>query len=304
MTIIDLETFLKLPTNKVAELVRATGPQVCVFPLNGTRRWFMLEHGDADMQGDPAKLYVDTITKRHIEIYKRCFVHGLDTLVTPVFGGELLNRGDEYVNMAIDGMMRLTTQPDFLSFYEEYQVRLHFYGDYRKQLTGTPFASLCDSFDRITKETAKNNRYRLFYGVSANDATETTAELSIQYYQNRGHLPTRRDLIESYYGEYIEKATIFIGFEKFNVFDYPMLGWGEESLYFTVAPSLYLNDGLLRQIIYDHLYLRPVQDPDYNEMPELDFELMRTHYQNNREVAFGVGEMCGGIWYAKTQVQE
>jgi tuberculosinol/isotuberculosinol synthase len=106
-------------------------------------------------------------------------------------------------------------------------------------------------------------------------------------------------LIERYHGEYIEKADIFIGFKKFNVFDYPMLDWGEESLYFTVVPSLYMNECQLRNILYDYTYLRPVQDPDYFTMPENDFETMRKHYENNREVTFGVGEMRGGICYAK-----
>jgi adenosine tuberculosinyltransferase len=294
----DIEDFQKLPAEEIARLVRAAGSQVCVFPINGTRRWFMLEHG-LDIQGDPVKAYLDITAESHIEIYQRFFTHGLDTLVTPVFGEELFDRGDEYIAMAVDGMTRLATQPDFLSFYEQYQVRVHFYGDYRKQFKGTPYSHLCDLFDKVTEQTASNNRYRLFYGVFASDATETTAQLSIDFYRDKGRLPTRRDLIELYYGEYIEKANIFVGFEKFNVFDYPMLGWGEESLYFTAAPSLYLNDRQLRHILYDHLYLRPVQDPNYAEMPALDFELMHTYYQKNREVTFGVGEIRGGIWYAK-----
>jgi len=31
---------------------------------------------------------------------------------------------------------------------------------------------------------------------------------------------------------------------------------------------------------------------------------MRHFYQVNREVAFGVGEMRGGIWYSKSGVKE
>jgi adenosine tuberculosinyltransferase len=298
------EQFLDLSAAEVAKIVRASaGSQVCVFPINGTRRWFLLEHGNA-IQGDPLKAYLDITTKKHIEIYKLCFAHGLDTLVTPIFGGELLNRGDEYIKMAIDGMSRLAVHPDFLSFYQKHKVRVHFYGDYRKQLEGTPYAYLSGMFDRISEHTAHNNRYRLFYGAFASDATESIAELTLQHYQNNNRLPTRRELIELYYGEYIEKANIFIGFEKFNVFDYPLLGWGEESLYFTVAPSLYLNDRQLRNILYDYIYLRPVQDPDYVEMPEQDFEAMRTYYQKNREATFGVGEMRDGIWYATTQIRK
>jgi hypothetical protein len=83
-----------------------------------------------------------------------------------------------------------------------------------------------------------------------------------------------------------------------------MLGWGAESLYFTAAPSFYINKGLLRNILYDYIYLRPVQDPDYSTMPAEDFEAMRQFYEVNREVAFGVGEMRGGIWYSKSGVKE
>jgi len=43
---IPFESFLQLPTDEVAALVRATGRKVCVFPVNGTRRWFMLEHSE------------------------------------------------------------------------------------------------------------------------------------------------------------------------------------------------------------------------------------------------------------------
>jgi len=304
MSHMNREQFLNLSAAEVAKIVRATaGPQVCVFPINGTRRWFLLEHGDA-VQDDSAKAYLDITTKRHIEIYKLCFAHGMDTLVTPIFGGELLNRGDEYIKMAIEGMSRLAVDPDFLSFYQKHKVRVHFYGDYHKQLAGTPYAYLSGMFDRISEHTAHNNRYRLFYGVFASDATESIAELTLQHYQNTNRLPTRSELIELYYGEYIEKANIFISFEKFNVFDYPLLGWGEESLYFTVAPSLYLDDRQLRNILYDHIYLRPVQDPDYEKMPEQDFETMRTYYKKNREATFGVGEMRGGIWYPQIQIRE
>jgi tuberculosinol/isotuberculosinol synthase len=299
----EIETFQNLPTEEIAGLVRAAGPQVCVFPINGTRRWFQLEHGQEHF-ADSFEAYIELTSKRHIEMYRLFFNHGLDTLVTPVFGEEILNRGDVYMEKIGSSMARLATHPDFLSFYQKNKVRVHFYGDYRKQLAGTPYAYLSDLFDHITKHTARNHRHRLFYGVFASDATETIAELSIKYYQSKNQIPTRQELITQYYGEYIEKANIFIGFEKFNVFDYPMLGWGEESLYFTAAPSLYLNDRQLRNILYDHIYLRPVQDPDYANLPERDFESMRTYYLNNHEATYGVGEMRGGIWYAKTQIQE
>ena len=298
----ERDRFLNLTTEEVAKIVRAGGSRVCVFPFNGTRRWFLLEYG-RDFDGDAAQNYVELTTQGYINTYKLVFDHGIDTIVAPVFGGEIMNRGEEYMREIGTNLTLLATHPAFLEFYETYDIRVHFYGDYQKQLNNTPYAYICDSFDEITRKTSHHTQRRLFYGVCADDATDTIAEVSVKLYQATGEIPSRRQLIETYYGEYIEKADIFIGFEKFNVFDYPMLGWGEESLYFTVAPSLYVNDLQLRNILYDYIYLRPVQDPDYFTMPEEDFENMRKFYEANREVTFGVGEMRGGIWYPSVKIQ-
>lgn len=294
----SLEVFLELSTEEVVNIVRASGPKVVVFPFNGTRRWFLLEHGRHTFE-NPAQAYIDLTAKAYIKTYKLLMDYGLDTVVAPIFGGEIFNRGEVYMRELGSAMSLLATHAEFLDFYREYDVRIQFYGNYRKQFEETPYEYICDSFDDVAKLSSRNAKHRLFYGVCADDATETIAELSIKHYKKTGKVPSRRELIENYYGEYIEKADIFIGFEKFNVFDYPMLGWGEESLYFTVAPSLYMTGRQLRRILYDYIYLRPVQDPIYEKMTDMDFEVMRNHYQDHREVTFGVGEMRGGIWFAK-----
>jgi adenosine tuberculosinyltransferase len=299
----ECENFLNLPTAELANLVRGDRTKTCVFPFNGTRRWFLLEYGRT-FDGDAAKNYIELTTQGYINTYKLVFDHGLDNIVAPVFGGEIMNRGEEYMREIGVGMSLLATHPAFIEFYKEYDIRVHVYGDYRKQLEDTPYYYICDSFDEVMRQTAANKTRALFYGVCADDATLTTSELAIKHFQVTGRHPSRRELIEQYYGEYIEKADIFIGFEKFNVFDYPMLNWGEESLYFTVAPSLYMNERQLRKILYDYLYLRPVQDPDYFTMPEEDFEYMRRYYEANHTVTFGTGEMRGGIWYANHYLSE
>jgi tuberculosinol/isotuberculosinol synthase len=295
---LEREEFLSLPTEEIAQIVRDGGSRACVFPFNGTRRWFLLEHGRENHE-DPMRAYVDLTSRAYTRVYETLFDYGLDTVVAPIFGGEIMDRGEEYMEQVGAGMRLLAEHPAFVEFYERRGVRVHFYGDYRKELARTPYAQLPEIFDDLARKTAANQRHRLFYGVFGNDATETIAGLSVEYHQRMKRLPSRRELIELYYGEYIEKADIFIGFEKFNVFDYPLLGWGEESLYFTLAPSLYMNDALLRNILYDYIYLRPVQDPDYFTMPKEDFESMRQFYESNRQAAYGIGEMRGGIWYAK-----
>jgi hypothetical protein len=295
---IDRDNFLTLSTDEIAKILRTEGSQVCVFPFNGTRRWFLLEYG-RDNHSDAARAYTELTSKRYVEMYQMLFAHGLDTVIAPVFGGDILDRGAEYMEQIGIGLAFLAENPYFRSFYEKYDVRVHFYGDYRKQLAGTRYSYLIGLFDGICQKTAKNKSYRLFYGVFGNDATETIAEFSVQYFQQSGRIPSRRELVEHYYGEYIEKANIFIGFEKLSVFDYPLLGLGDESLYFTVTPSLYMNERQLRHILYDYLYLRPVQEPDYFRMSDEDFESMRIFYKTNRETLLGIGEIRGGIWYPR-----
>src|SRR5574341_199120 len=95
MTAMDQNTFLKLPAAEVARLVRAAEPQVCVFAVNGTRRWFKLEYGDN--QQNEEQSYVDAVGKRFIELCKMFFDHGLDTLISPVFGAQHQARSGAYM---------------------------------------------------------------------------------------------------------------------------------------------------------------------------------------------------------------
>ncbi|MGC1379218.1 MAG: hypothetical protein WA821_23510 [Anaerolineales bacterium] len=298
MAIVDYETFLVLPTEDVAKLVRAAGPQVCVFVINGTRRWFTLEH--ADVKQNSFQDYLDITGERYIDLYQLCFEHGMDTLLAPVVRTESLTRGSEYVQkVMVDALAEFAKNPDYLSFYEKYKVSVHFYGDYRKFFPGTPFAYLTELFDDITKQTEQNTSCRLFYGIFASDATDTIAELSVEHFQKTGNIPSRRELVEQYYGEYIAPVTLYVNFDKFRVFDYPLLNLGDEDLYFTVAPSPYMTQEQWRNILYDHIYSRCVEEVDYSKMQKQDFQDMKDFYRINCQNTLGVGEMRGGIWYPK-----
>jgi tuberculosinol/isotuberculosinol synthase len=299
-----LEEFQSWPTEKVAEVVREQGPKVCVFPINGTRRWFMLEH-PPDSVEKFADSYLDIMTERHIELYKLFFDHGIHTLLTPIFGPDLLERGEDYINLAVEGMARLGTHTDFLDFYQDYDIRVRFYGDYRKFLDNIHHNSLLDIFDETTQRTLRYNRHRLFFGVFAHDAVETVAELAVEFYREHGRRPDKRTLVELYYGEYVESVDFFIGFDKFSAFDMPLVSTGEEDLYFTVAPSPYLTEKQLRCILYDHIYVRPEGKTDYADLTSEDWALMHNFYQINLEKTQGVGARTkkGGFWYPLPQVE-
>jgi tuberculosinol/isotuberculosinol synthase len=302
--LVDSETFHSLSAAQVAQLVRAKGPKVCVFPINGTRRWFMLEYS-LEQEQDFGRMYLDKIAQRHIELYRLFFDHGLDTLLTPAFGPDLMSRGEGYVRMAAEGLSRLATHPEFLEFFQAYGVRVRFYGEYPKFFGSSPHAYLLDLFDRVTARTATHDRHRLFFGLFAHDATETVAELAVRYHAEHGCVPDKRTLVELYYGEYVEPVDLFIGFDKFSVFDMPLVALGNEDLYFTVSPSPYLTQGQLRDILYDHLYARREEEPDYLAMRSEDWALMREFYRLNQEKTLGVGarHKRGGGWYPLPQVK-
>jgi adenosine tuberculosinyltransferase len=300
---LEIETFLALPNHQLAQKVRQSGEKVCVFPINGTRRWFLLEHAESTGD-DPIAAYMDITGQRHLDLYRMFFDHGIDTLLTPVFGPDLMERGDIYIErVGADGLARLATHPEFLRFYEEYQVRVRFYGDYRKYLEQTPYADLCDKFDAITQHTADFQRHRLFYGVFAQDAAESIGQLAIQHFQNYGSAPEKHALIEMYYGESLAPVNFFIGFDRLSAFDMPLIANGNEDLYFTTAPSPYIRAEDLRRILYDHLYSRKCEDMDYSTMPVEDIQWMHQFYQTNRSQIMGIGIQKGGVWYPLPTVE-
>ncbi|GAB4505079.1 MAG: diterpene synthase [Anaerolineales bacterium] len=292
----SFEAFLQLSSQQVADLVRESGPKVVVFPINGTRRWFMLEYGQEHWD-DPLEAYVERVGGQTIALNRLIFDHGIHTLLIPVLGREMLETRENYMEqLGARGLAWLASHPDFLSFYQEYGVRVRFYGDYRPKIQSTPYAYLLDMFDEVMEKTSRNDRHRLFYGVFADDATSTLACLSIRYHQERGVVPDKQTLIQLYYGEPLSPADIFIGFDKFSVYDYPLLSCGQEDLYFTAAPSLYMTERQLRAILYDYLYLRRASQLPYETLTAQAWKHLRQFYGEYRHVTFGTGRLENGVW--------
>lgn len=294
---IPLERFLQLPTEDVAEIIKSSGTKVCVFPFNGTRRWFLFEHSNELVS--QAEAYIETTLRGYVSVYKLLFEHGIETVLAPVFGKEILSRGEKYMNMIGDSMKLMADHPLFISLYNSHEVRVRFYGDYRSELEG-PYPQITEAFDRVTESTLHHEKHKLLYGVFATDATQAVAELSVEYYKKHNRIPSRDELVQMYYGEEIEKADLFIGFEKFASFDYPLLQSGNESLYFTIAPSLYMTQTLLRKILHDHIYHRPTVEIDYDLIPEEERSVLREYYRLRRDDAMGVGHVVNGTWFADT----
>ena len=290
------ERFLQLSTDEVSTLVKATGHKVCVFPVNGTRRWFTLEHG-SKIGNDFFETYMTAAIQNHVDLCAMLFDHGVQTLLAPVFGRELMRRGDEYTQrVGIDGLVRTATDKNYRDFFEKYNVKVRFYGDYRDVLTGTPYEYALKSMYEVTEATKHNTAFRLFFGVFADEVTETIARLSVEYYLAQGSIPDKETLVRKYYGEDLPPVSMFIGFDKFNVFDMPLLTTGEEDLYFSLSPSPYMTTHQLRAILYDHIYVRPTPEPDYTKLTNEELNSLREYYRINKDYAFGVGKLKFNLW--------
>jgi len=129
------------------------------------------------------------------------------------------------------------------------------------------------------------------------------AEIGVRFYQEHGCLPDKRQIVEAYYGEYVEPVGFFIGFDRFTAFDMPLISTGNEDLYFTVSPSPYLNAHTLRMILYDHLYTRCMDKASYENLSPKDWSWIKTFYQTNRGQVLGIGIKRGEIWYPLAQVK-
>ncbi|MCP4539969.1 MAG: hypothetical protein GY832_22745 [Chloroflexi bacterium] len=299
----DAKAFQNLSTKEIARLVCETGPKVCVFPINGTRRWFMLEHPE-QAATDFANTYLRITWQRQIELYKLFFDHGINTLLTPIFGPDLLERGDEYQRLLEPGLLWFTQNQDMLDFYDAYDVRVRVYGDTHRHFRDTPYAHTLDAFEELAQRTAQHKCHRLFFGICAHDPSETVAEIGVRFQQEHDQLPNRRQIIEAYYGEYVEPVDFFIGFDRFTAFDMPLISTGNEDLYFTISPSPYLDTRVLRMILYDHLYTRRIDKANYETLSPKDWSWMKAFYQTNRDKVLGIGIERGGIWYPVCRNEE
>ena len=301
---IPFEHFLRLPTEEVATLVQASGQKVCVFPVNGTRRWFLLEHAD-QIKDDFFEAYMRMSIKNHVDLSSMLFDHGIEIILSPVFGRELMHRGDEYTKrVGIDGLVRTATDDTYLRFYEQYDVRVRFYGDYRDVLTSTPYEYALTSMYEVTEATKHNTKFRLFFGVFADEFTDTVSRLSVEHYLAQGSIPDKSTLIRKYYGEELPSVSLFIGFDKFSVFDMPLLATGAEDLYFSLSPSPYMTQQQLRAILYDHLYVRTTPEPDYAKLTENELNWLRDYYHRNKDYAFGVGKLKFNLWIPERGMEE
>jgi tuberculosinol/isotuberculosinol synthase len=287
---IGLDKFLEMPTWEIADIVRERGPRVCVFPLNGTRRWFFLER-EPDADENHAEALVTATGYALRRLVELLFDHGLDTVLTPVYGKDLATeRGSQYHQLAKLGL-RMLTDTSFQTFYDAQGIRVRFYGEYEEGFTDDP--ALLETLLRTERRTAHYAAHRLFYGVCGESAVRTITARAAEL----GRALSHREAIKAFYGEPIGLADLFIGFDAPTAFDMPLLDSGGVDLYFTLSPSPYVDQTVLRAILYDWIFIRSDTETDYSSLKATDWKYMREYYRQHSYKVIGMGKKRNGIWY-------
>jgi hypothetical protein len=60
----------------------------------------------------------------------------------------------------------------------------------------------------------------------------------------------------------------------------------------------------LRAILYDHLYIRRLPEPDYTQLAESELNWLREYYRKNKDQAFGIGMLKFNLWIPEKGVEE
>jgi adenosine tuberculosinyltransferase len=294
-----LEEFVSWPTAQIAQYVRDNNVRVGVLAINGTRRWFRLEYPDQSVNSE---VFMNAMIDVNIRLCRLLYEHGVDTLILPVFGPELLARTG-YDDIAWKGLDCLANHPRLREFFSSDDVRVRFYGDYCHAFNAAPWSDLIASFNELVSQTAPHQKNRLFLGVCAQNATETIARLAIEFYNEHARVPNKKELIRLYYGEELDVANFFIGFDRFCAFDMPLVDNGNVALYFTVCPSPYLTTVQFREILYDYICLRNTTlENEHKEIEYPYLKNMQIFYDANQKQTQGIGFLMDGIWYPSSHV--
>jgi adenosine tuberculosinyltransferase len=286
----SLDEFLRLPTPKVAQMIKGL---TVGFPIDGTRRWVLLHHP----QVRDAEEYKELATRQYVAEFAMLFDHGVETILIPAFGGELLSRGDEYMRSMVDGIIRPAQHPLFAAFYREYNVRVRFYGDWRRQIVSLPGADEVTAALDGCAATQYTGPRRIFYGLWADDMLASIVD-DLARSKSEPVEFTREAIVTRYYGEYVKPTDIYIGFGRPCVYDVPMLVTSQTDLYYTVVPSLDLDARLFRMMVWDHFVGRWTQQ-EWDHLTKADLKALRTFYEVHHDYVLGLGEVdpLTGIWH-------
>jgi adenosine tuberculosinyltransferase len=303
----SLAEWLSWPAEEIARWISShAAPVVMGWPYNGTRRWYLARRsGDLDHSSrTDARDYMTTLIRRQAEHHRMVFAHGVSVLLAPCFGAETLKRGAEYTRYALGGLLKVGEDAVYREMFST-GVRIRFYGDYEAVLQDTldpeHYGPILESCARLTEETSNGSGPMLLLGLFVDDHYPAIARISVEFAKTHGRIPSRREMVEAYYGVEVPDLGFYLGFQEPQLFDVPLVCNGLEHLYATLNPSPDLTERQLREILYDHLLARAVPPVDYESLSPRTLQRIASENELYTGSTIGLGQVDAltGLWKPK-----
>ncbi len=261
-----------------------------IFAPGGTSRWYFLTYGDFHRgYREPAQFmeYSLRTRRRIVELVGLMCNDGISTVLVVAHMPEEQTRDQDY-NKNLMGIYQLLVDEMAQELYDEFDLRVLFRGGWNS-LARLSAADVLLQFDQIEHMTAHRERCLIWLAPDHDPIPQSLTSLVTTSLQNTGQLPDRAALCEAYYGRPIQHVDIFLSNNKPSVKNMmaPLLTLGD--LYFTVAPSLCMDQQQWRRILYDHLFARQRYYRDYTSLSAQAVDDMRSFYTTNQQAVLGVG---------------
>jgi hypothetical protein len=283
--------FAAWPSSQVRVLT--TGKTV-LFAPGGTSRWYFLEHGDAS-SGYAAEQRFRDYGRRAltciVELVDMMFTDGVGTIFVVGFVPGQNQRDDAY-NQNLSWAYELLLDEQAQQLYAHHNLGVAFRGGWESLFERLGATALHARCNELEQRTCQNNENRRLIWLTTTDEIIPHDLLPIVteniFYKDK--LPAREILSTAYYGKHIQHIDILIANNKPSLTGLlPPLVTTVHDAYFTVSPTLYMDQHAWRAVLYDHLFARQGHFRDYTQMDRSAIEDMRAYYRANQDTIIGLG---------------
>lgn len=293
------EEFLHQPTEEIRKIVgRKNRPYTGIFIADGNRRLVMAETGLMPQEESFYDSYVKIFTELFRENLSVFFEHGLNTLVFPLFGPSFLERDDMFRQQVVPELVRiLFTDKKWLSFYDEYGIRVRTYGNVERLNWEYPEAGLEEVVKDGASHTADHPRHTIYYGFFSDCVFDGLFVSAVhRFMETHRREPTRQEWVQLYYGEPLCTADFLITSTGLGYLGaLPPLLYGKDTLLYTlVAPAIFaLNERTFREILYDMLFENNGAGNGHARASRNDIGELKSYYRKNQHKVLGISKKLG-----------
>jgi hypothetical protein len=268
------EEWFELTDSDVATTIAEQRPTAAIY-MNGTRRWFA-------RLGEAWDRYPEVAGQANRDLCQLFYEHGLQTLLMPIVGYDLRQRGQAYLRMALEAGLAEIASAASLAWYHHEEIRVTVYGNWPAVLADLELTDLAQRLSDLIEATSGYHRRRLLFGAFADEGLDRIVTLAQQTADGQA-------LLTAYYGQPVDSVDLIVGSGQPVIWDLPLLDLNRAQLYFIQAPTFDLNRAALRHILFDSLYQRHNDD---------GFETSLPNHPPESPVILGLGKRTDYGWIA------